>query len=221
MFNRIYFYIKKAIDLSKHKSGAVFLEFGLVLPVLVTLFFGSLEVSNMIYVSQKNQTFAYMVANLVASQDDLTTQGIEDAKTVASQIVNSIKSINQFKKGVRVSIIQKSSSRNDVAPYRLFVFYQYNNHLGNASPFSYSRGSQLEVDNSYVMANVLSPIEVQKLSGYNFAPGEQIIVVETDVDYTAPIFNILGAKIAPRFAYTTTPIRPRAGAFRFLANSVI
>ena len=74
-------------DKIKDNSASVVVEFALILPIILTLFFGVFEVSSYIYAAQKNQSSAIMTANLIGSLTAL------DERDINNIIDNAIKTI--------------------------------------------------------------------------------------------------------------------------------
>jgi len=63
---------------SADQSGAVAIEFALILPILVTLFFGCFELSQVLQVNNKLQVASATLAQLVAEQNAVTSSAIAD-----------------------------------------------------------------------------------------------------------------------------------------------
>lgn len=205
----------------KDTSGSVVMEFSLILPVILLLFFGMIEISNFTYASQKNQTAAIVAASLVSSMNNLQDEIVDDLLEVSEKVTEGI--IDNGNYGIIVTIIQESATSNSPAggpvPY---VVYQrsYGNTAIVNSKFSYTAGTAgADVDQNYVTNNEIDPADI---NNHTFNGRNQIVIVETSTIYT-PIFNnTFTNKIFNsgfQISFETPPSAVEIGHFRFLPDS--
>jgi len=69
------------------EDGIAYLEFALVLPVLLTLFMGAIEVTRYVLITQKTQKVAMTVADVVAQAQTISTGNLANIVDAASQIM--------------------------------------------------------------------------------------------------------------------------------------
>jgi Flp pilus assembly protein TadG len=78
--------LKKIDQLKKCQSGLIMLtEFAVSLPVLITLFIGSFEVSRYIIVLQKVDRASYSIADMIAGIDATDTSAQKNPQQLAQQ----------------------------------------------------------------------------------------------------------------------------------------
>lgn len=75
-------------DLWRAHGGMAMVEFALVLPVLMTLFYGTIEVTRYILIAQKVEKLAHSVADLTAQSDTATIATLNQVMAAASDIMS-------------------------------------------------------------------------------------------------------------------------------------
>lgn len=70
------------------QEGLAVVEFGLMLPLLMTLFYASLEVTRYILISQKVEKLAHSVADVTAQSQAVTIASLGQVMAAASDIMN-------------------------------------------------------------------------------------------------------------------------------------
>ncbi len=227
--------LKKICLFYKNIKGVALLEFALILPTLITLLFGTVEMSNLVYANQKNQSASVIASSLIASLDRLDTTEITNIGNVASNVVDGFAQNGAF--GVVVTIIQQSDSSGTACAKSSddeadkgedakssFPFVVYSQSVGQAglakTRFKYDRGAAgSDVDEEYMNRN---KIDCNTLDGFTFAGGEQIVIVETGITYEA----LLGGKVLADvinntmgISYRSAPTFPRLFKFRLLPDN--
>jgi len=71
----------------RSEAGIAYVEFALILPVLIALFMGSVEVTRYILVTQKTQKVAMTVADVVAQAQTISTADLANIVLAGSQIM--------------------------------------------------------------------------------------------------------------------------------------
>jgi hypothetical protein len=74
-------------DMCRDRSGLAFLEFALVLPILLLLLLGGIEVSRYIQVSQKADKLAHTIVDLVAQSPTISTQDLQQIMAAARHVM--------------------------------------------------------------------------------------------------------------------------------------
>lgn len=69
-------------------GGVAVVEFALVLPILMTLFYGTVEVSRYILIAQKVEKLAHSVANVTAQEATATKATLDQVMAASSDIMN-------------------------------------------------------------------------------------------------------------------------------------
>ena len=69
------------------EDGIAYLEFALMLPLLIALFMGTIEVTRYILLTQKVQKVSMTVANVVAQAQTITSADLGNIITAAGQIM--------------------------------------------------------------------------------------------------------------------------------------
>ncbi len=219
IFNNTKFYIQKIINLLKHKAGTVIAEFAFILPILLLILTSTIEISNLVYASQKHQTSALIASSLVANLDTLKgkfTPGIGNSKPISDialiqqEIIGNLGQTNSV--NMVVTIIQNGTLTSGTKIP--FVFYQEKHGNSIQSKFNYqSSPPGSSVDDSYIQKNKVT--NLNNINNYPFEAGEQIIIVETRVNYNPLFASFLGST---EFTYETPIIIPRIGKFKFLPD---
>ncbi len=70
------------------QQGIAMVEFALALPVLMTLFYGTIEVTRYVLITQKVEKLAHAVADMTAQSATATTATLNQVMAAASDIMN-------------------------------------------------------------------------------------------------------------------------------------
>lgn len=189
--------------LSKDTQGNAMIEFAFVVPILMLLLFGTIELSNYIYATQKVESAGDNIANIIGQQDNISTAQWEKIAQILPQVMRPFQ-VQDTQYQVILTLMQQ-----DVGDTFSYIMWQkeYGANLGT-SKFSYTNGGDKFV-------NTLPPNAVD---GFVFVEGDQVLVVEAYVIYQPLIsiptnisFGLTGGSV-----YYQSPIaRPRSGAFYF------
>lgn len=74
--------------LRAEQQGIAMVEFALALPVLMTLFYGTVEVTRYVLITQKVEKLAHAVADMTAQSATATTATLDQVMAAASDIMN-------------------------------------------------------------------------------------------------------------------------------------
>lgn len=72
----------------QHCGGTAMVEFGLTLPVLMVMFYGTIEVTRYILITQKVEKMAHTVADVAAQSKTLTTVSLNQLMEATEEIMN-------------------------------------------------------------------------------------------------------------------------------------
>jgi len=75
-------------SLWRHDHGVAVVEFGLMLPVLMTLFYASFEITRYILIVQKVEKLAHSVADVTAQSQVVTIASLDQVMSAASDIMS-------------------------------------------------------------------------------------------------------------------------------------
>ncbi|GEM_PF-1336792 len=198
------------LRLRRDRSGSALIEFALALPVLLLLFFGTIEIANFVYASQKAQSAAENIVNIINLQNNVSTSELESMSAMMPRIVRPFL-ISDLQYQVIVTAMQRDVSE----PYGYIRWQKSFGMGGGASRFIYKEnGSKQE-----------NRVDLHDLDGFAFSPGDQVLVVETYM-YYQPIFDntftqsMLGLQNSYLY-HSTPPTRPRTGKFQFHPDDLI
>ena len=216
----------------KSDKGVALLEFAIAVPILSLLFFGMVEISAVNYSSTKSNFANIIIAHAVASslrlEDESSDANANNNINNKSDFINNIfraaeKTVEGHVEGNKLqAVLTIIKNRHGATnPQKPFVLFQQN-YKGLASEyFTYSRGTETSIDNSYMTRNAISPNN-PGIEGYEFVGNEQVIVVETKFKYNANQSsgtNFLGTLFhGKEVEQTSGIIRVRIGAFNFLPD---
>ncbi len=71
-----------------NRQGIAVVEFALALPVLMTLFYGTIEITRYILITQKVEKLAHSVADVTAQSQTVTLASLNQVMAAASDIMN-------------------------------------------------------------------------------------------------------------------------------------
>lgn len=72
---------------AKSREGVAATEFALILPLMITLYFGGIELSNILSADRKATAITATVTDLVAQSEVITDDGIEDIFAAADVLI--------------------------------------------------------------------------------------------------------------------------------------
>ena len=71
----------------RHQGGIAVLEFALVLPVLMTLFYGTVEITRYILITQKVEKLAHAVADMTSQEQTATKSALDQVMAASGNIM--------------------------------------------------------------------------------------------------------------------------------------
>jgi Flp pilus assembly protein TadG len=172
--------------LRRNEGGIALVEFALVLPVLMTLFYGTIEVTRYILISQKVEKLAHSVADLTAQSAVTTTASLNQVMAAASDIMSPYSMTTNGK--VIISSLYRPAG------------------VANASiNWRYEGGG------SYAASSMLGAVGDAPAmpAGFTFDERENVISAEVYYEFSPMISNqFFGTKTVYRVAF----YKPRLGA---------
>ncbi len=82
---------------ARAQSGLAAVEFGLILPVLMTLFYGTIEVSRFVLITQKVEKLAHSVADVTSQEEVATKTVLDQVMSASTDIMNPYSMTNNGK----------------------------------------------------------------------------------------------------------------------------
>lgn len=73
---------------SRDDRGVAAVEFALILPVLITLFYGVIEITRFILISQKTEKLAHSIADVTAQSTLVTIASLDQLMSATADIMN-------------------------------------------------------------------------------------------------------------------------------------
>ena len=178
----------------KDQTGAVLVEFALVMPVLLLFFIGGVDLTRFILLNQKLEKATAAVADIVSQASSIQTSNLNDLMTGVDDMMQPYR----FTTNARVIIT--SVVRTAAAPALPVVRWQY---CGGGTMSATSRiGS--------VNGNATIP------AGITLAINDDIIVAETFYTHT-PIFG--SWVVRNTSVYKVSYYKPRLGALSSYVSS--
>jgi len=77
-------------DAVRNRNGVAAVEFALILPILLTMYFGVVEMGNALTISRRTAMVASTAADLVAQDKTTTATGLKDASAAAKSILTPV-----------------------------------------------------------------------------------------------------------------------------------
>ncbi len=99
-----------------HRALAM-VEFGLILPVLMTLFYGTVEITRYVLIVQKAEKLAHTVADVTAQSSTVTIASMNQVMSAASDIMNPY-SLSTNGKVMVSSLYRAASTANATVNWR-------------------------------------------------------------------------------------------------------
>lgn len=120
-------WLSRLKNAGRNESGIAATEFALLLPIMVTLFFGMLEISDALMASRRVYTAVNSLADLVAQERDLTTAEID-------QIFTGVQRMLQPPPGSTATMRVTSAIRDPADNNRIIV--QWSRDSSGAAPYA-------------------------------------------------------------------------------------
>ena len=99
-----------------HTGGVAAVEFALVLPVLMTLFYGVVEITRYILVTQKVEKLAYTVGDSISNSTTVTNAEMDQLLTATNDIMKPFSFTSNGT--VMISSLYKAAGANPVVNWR-------------------------------------------------------------------------------------------------------
>lgn len=120
-------FARRAGEVRKAEDGIAATEFALLLPIMITLFFGMLEISDALMASRRVYTAVNSLADLVAQERDITTAEVD-------QIMTGVQNMLAPPSGSTVTMRLTSVIRDPADNTRLIV--QWSRDSQNGTPYA-------------------------------------------------------------------------------------
>jgi Flp pilus assembly protein TadG len=172
------------------RRGNSLVEFGLILPILIFVFMGSMDIGQLVVANMKIYNAASSMADLVARDEEISTATLTDLFNAASQVATPLDI------GANGIVIITSVSADDDDDPRIFWQQENGSHT---SP---------SVVGSTIGESATLPASIQ------VDAQETIIVSEVFFDFE-PIFGILDTATT---IYHSAYYRPRLGSLREISD---
>ena len=180
-------------SLWRNQEGLAFIEFAFLLPILVLLFYGIVEVARFIQMHQKVDNAGHMLVDMLNQNLNLTVESINDLIATVPAMVKPFDA-----DGVGVIVTCVKVPENETVPTTLWQVAQGPTRGG-------SRVSDGQCQEPY-------------LPQLELVERDQVLTVEIYLDYRPLVDNalvrgVLGLK--PEGVYKINIARPRYGSFEF------
>lgn len=177
----------------KNKKGVSLIEFAYLLPVLVIMFFGIIDVSTYLKAHQKLDNATYSLINMINKNLKITKQGILNSIATVPPMIAPFEADGL---GVIVTCVQRETGKNDLTT--VWQIAEGNLHTG--SKVSKGKGYKATLPNLALVDN------------------DQVIIVETFLRYqsvmnTKYLLSKMGLETED--IYKMNISRPRFGRFEF------
>jgi len=175
---------------ARDERGVAMIEFAFLLPVLVIIFYGLIEVSRLIQMHQKVGNAAHAITDLINQNFNISNALINEYASTLPAMVSPFDSDGV---GMTVTAVQVPLTGTEPT-----TVWQRESGVVRASRVSAGQGA------------------VPKLPSLALVPGDQVIAVEVFLDYRPILDNdivkgILG--VPADGVYKVSVARPRFGAF--------
>lgn len=169
-----------------HEGGIAIVEFALALPVLMTLFYGTVEVTRYILIAQKVEKLAHAVSDLTAQSTVASAASLNQVLAAATDIMNPYAMTTNGK--VIISSLYRTVGAPDAS-----INWRY------------------EGGGSYAASSALGPVGATPAmpAGFTFDERENVIAAEVFYQFSPLISNqFFGTTTVYRVAF----YKPRLGA---------
>lgn len=179
--------------LAHNEQGLAYLEFAIMLPVLLSLFLGSVEMTRYILITQKAEKVAMTISDLVAQSSTISTTQLNTLILAAGQIMQpyNFGGDNSY---VIVSSVYKTGTNPPI------VKWQYTNG-------SWTHTSLVGTVNSAATLPV----------GFTMTDKENNIFTEVFYNYQ-PLLTITGNVVSSQQIYKQSVYKPRLGDLSTLGS---
>lgn len=174
------------------KSGVALIEFGLILPLLVLLLLGTLELSRYMIINQKLDKVAYMMSDLVTQGSSVRVSDLEAFADAVPYIASPFGFSGTV---IFSSVVGLNLPTDNCEDIPSCITWQYSVLGGDPSHIG-------AVGGTAILPN-----------GYEVLPGQNIIVAEVVFNFS-PLFAYSGTlvpELAPHSIYKITVYKPRQG----------
>ncbi len=156
----------RPIGILGDRAGAVAVEFALLLPVMLTMFFGSYEISSLLMAEMKLTAAAQAAADLVATTPFLAPSDFTDVTNATAQMMTPLPTTTQLKIAYASITYQTGTPKVD-----------WHVETNGASPLT--------------LATIPNGVDMAQLGGNSYGAEDSVVVVELHYVYTAPISYVL------------------------------
>ena len=197
--------------LLKEDSGAAIIEFAFILPLLVIIFYGTVEISNFVYAQQKLQSASDNIVNIINLQDDISNRAqLRSIATILPRIVRPLEVSSENDYSVIVTVIQRDAGED-------FAYISAQPKFGGGpktSNFSFNATATVNSQNQASLADL----------NFTFNEGDQVIIVEGYMRYkplidSAFVKQLLGLPDG-FLSHRPPPTQPRIRRFQFTSGNV-
>jgi len=164
--------------LARDTRGLSAVEFALLAPVLITMYFGIAEVGQAFMAQKRQAHVASMVADLVAQTDVVTVDGMEDVFAAGALVIKPFAATNLT---VRVTSVTRDSKGVDRVVW---------SRGSGIAP----RGTDSVVSGPAIPAGMI-------------ANGESLVMSETSYNYISPVKRFIPAPMVFKGAFFLLPRR--------------
>jgi hypothetical protein len=95
----------------RHERGMAMVEFAMVLPLLLTLFYGAVEITRYVLIVQKAEKFSHTVADVSAQSQTVTTASLNQLLTASSDLMRPF-SMNENGRVIITSLYREPGQAN-------------------------------------------------------------------------------------------------------------
>lgn len=179
----------------KENRAVAALEFALLIPVLMMLLYGGVELTHYLQMHQKLDNATHTLSDLINQNLNLSA---DDLQTYADSVPSMLKPFDTS--GYRIILTSIEFKETDTKPTTLWQ-YKYGETDGNA-PSKVSQGKG----------------EIPTLSQIELQERDQVLTVEMYLKYKPVLSSIVSAKLFnsdDNGVYKVIIARPRFGSFEF------
>lgn len=193
-----------------NQKGSAIIEFAFVLPVLLIMLVGAIEIANYVYAHQKAQTAAENISNIINLQDNVSTTQLRSIASMLPRIVRPFSA-----KSSQYRVIVTTMQRDEGDDFAYIRWQKSFGRGGGNGRFHYTDGAPKET-------NTVSSAD---LDGFVFFPNDQVMVVEVYLFYQTIFDTVFGNDmlgLTDSFIYHSNPaVRPRTGKFYFNPDDLV
>lgn len=188
--------LKPLARLWKHKGGLAAVEFAFILPVMLVLFFGIVEVSMALGAKASVTSVASTAADLIAQESTVSTSDEQNVFSAASAIIYPHPTSSTDSKGVTTSLLKIVISS---------IVYDSKNPTTSGlvawSDSSTGSGARTKGSSYTYPADTINPGNTSNLVD----TGGSIILVEVTYNYTSPTAQTVAGSWTMTSSFITRP----------------